>query len=599
MPGSVAQPSDAARRPGSERGGSQRELTACVENVDGDDWVNDAIAQTSAPPRLAGVVAYVDRLLPVLWIGVYLLLPVSGWAGEMFDSWFDQQRDLEALRSLLANGKAEAIADSVIGPAYIGAAAVVHEVFGLSPEDALIALTRASYALSVAAGLLLVRVLLRRLAGDVPPMISLASQFVFLAAVFAAGTWYWSDVPWSHFFAAFLAVAVYAARFAPRAPSVASAALVGVLFALLAGTRTFELVAVLLAWGIVAGYLLLVRAGPRVVALRHVVTGCLAFVAATALVYAGTGKRELFFLYGNHLDRQSGSVSGAEIAETPTLSLGLVPTKLVQLFVDPCYLSLCRISDYETGGGGGSNLDLWSLPLLVQLPVLVLLPACLVAVGVLGVRVVRRRGETSADATVFRPVAEMTIAATGLVVGYAGSTLTGPSHLRYGFARDFLLPALLTAIVAVAIGARLAWRGLSGRKRLRVSPQIVYVVAAMLVSVGVVALSTSARSSGLPRIEGRHVGSVTYTARCSGQDCVVGLGATTTAGDPIEIPASSTLTFGCASDAPRLTVYAASLEEPVRVEADCSEPRLVAAWPTVMGLPPGAFELAAVSVRNI
>jgi hypothetical protein len=108
---------------------------------------------------MAGVVGAIDRFFPLVWMGLYLLLPVSGWAGEVFESWFDQRRDLEALRSLLADGRADAIADNVIGPAYIGTAALVHAVTGLDPEDSLVALTRASYALSVAAGLLLVRVL--------------------------------------------------------------------------------------------------------------------------------------------------------------------------------------------------------------------------------------------------------------------------------------------------------------------------------------------------------------------------------------------------------------------------------------------------------
>ena len=212
--------------------------------------MNEAVAERSES-RLAGAVGALDRAFPLLWIGLYLLLPVSGWASEMFDSWFDQQRDLEALRSLLATGKADAIADSVIGPAYIGAAALVHEVFGLSPQDSLVALTRASYALSVAAGLLLVRVVVGRLT-QAPPMISLTSQLGFVALVFAAGTWYWSDVPWSHFFAAFLGVGVFAARFAPARPSVWSAGLAGALLALLAATRSFELLALVLAWGIAA-----------------------------------------------------------------------------------------------------------------------------------------------------------------------------------------------------------------------------------------------------------------------------------------------------------------------------------------------------------
>lgn len=558
--------------------------------------MNEAVRNSQAP-RLAGLVRAVDRLFPVLWIGLYLLLPVSGWAAETFESWFDQRRDLEALRSVLADGHADAIADGVIGPAYIGAAALLHWVIGLDPKDALVALTRASYVLSVAAGLVLVRVLVVR-ASTASPIVSLASQFGFLALVFAAGTWYWSDVPWSHFFAASLAVALYAVRFAPSRPGAAQAVAVGAAIALLAATRTFELIAVLLAWGIVAVTAWLLGAGPPRVGLRRVLLGAASFVAVTAVVYAGTGKREPFLHYAKYLDRQSGAVSAAEIAETPALSLDLLPVKLVQLFVDPCYLSLCELTDYQTGGGDGSNLDLWSLPLSVQLPALVLLPLCIAAVALLGARVRRGGAGRGALSSAWRPLAEMTVAATGLVVGYAASTMTGPSHLRYGFARDFLLAALLTAVVAVALGARGLWPLLGRARGRRVSPEMAFVLAAAACAVGVVALSMAARSSGLPRIESRHLGAVTYDSACDGQRCRVGMEATTSAGAPISIPKSSTLTFGCGSHRPRFSIYLASLEDGVRVAATCFDPRLVAAWPTVMGLPAGSSELAAVGIRS-
>ena len=555
---------------------------------------NEAVADPSAS-RVAGIVGGVDRVFPLLWIGIYLVLPVSGWATEMFATWFDQRRDLGALQQLLADGRADAIADSVIGPAYIGAAALIHDVLGLSAEDSLIALTRASYALSVALGLVLVRVLVARLT-HAQAVVSLSSQLVFVGFVFAAGTWYWSDVPWSHFFAAFLAVAVYAVRFAPSARSVLWAAATGSLLALLAATRSFELVAVLLAWLIVALGLRLVRLEEWTWSARRALSGVTAFVVTTGIVYLATGKRELFFLYENHLDRQSGSVPEAEIAETPTLSLSLIPVKLVQLIVDPCYLSLCETSDYGTGGGGGQNVDLWSLPLAIQLPALLLLPLCIVGVGVLVVRLARSRASGSGNA--LRPLAEMTVAATGLVVGYAGSTLTGPSHLRYGFARDFMLPALLTAIVAVALGSAACWWLLARRRSARISSEGAFVVAAFVVLVGVVASTTVARVDGIPRIEGKHLGAVVYSARCAGQTCDVRVDATTTGGDAVSIPDSSTLTFGCGNERPRLTVYVTDLGD-VDVAPSCVDPTLVSAWPTVMGLPPGSFELAAVDVRNL
>ena len=555
---------------------------------------NEAAAEPSAS-RVVEAVGLVDRAFPLLWIVIYLLLPVSGWAAEMFESWFDQKRDLAALGSLLADGRADAIADSVIGPAYIAAAALVHEVSGLSPEDSLIALTRASYALSVAAGLVLVRGLVTRATGA-PAIVSLGAQLLLVGLVFAAGTWYWSDVPWSHFFAAFLAVGLYAARFAPSRGSIAWAAIAGALLALLAATRTFELVAVVLAWIVAAAGFRLLRLGDTTWRARRVLAGAGAFVVTTGVVYLVTDKREPFFLYENHLDRQSGSVPDVAVAETPTLSLALVPVKLVQLVVDPCYLSLCETSNYEAGGGRGQNVDLWSLPLAIQLPALLLLPLCLVGPVVLVVRARRARGDR--DASGARPLTEMTIAATGLVLGYAGSTLSGPSHLRYGFARDFLLPASLIAIVAAVLGSSLLWALLERRGRgRRLSSEIAFVGGAFLLVVGVVAATTVARTSGLPRLESRHLGEVVYSARCGARECDVRAEASTVAGNAISIPESSTLTFGCGTNRARLTLYVAELGL-VDVPTSCASPRLVAAWPTVMGLPPGSFELAAVDVRN-
>jgi len=516
----------------------------------------------------------------------------------MFESWFDQQRDLDALRSLLADGRADAIADSVIGPAYLAAAALIHDVFGLSPEDSLIALTRASYALSIAAGLLLVRVLVSRLT-QAPPMISLASQLGFVALVFAAGTWYWSDVPWSHFFAAFLGVSVFAARFAPVRASVASAAVAGALLALLAATRSFELAALVLAWGIAAVVFGALRLSDRTWSARRTLTGVATFVATTAAVYLATGKRDLFFLYGNHLDRQSGVVLDVEIAETPTLSFAAVPVKLVQLFVDPCFYSLCSISDYETRGGDGSNLDLWSLPLAVQLPALVLLPLCVIGVAALMVRAVRRPLSWAGHTRELRLLVEMTVAASGLVVGYAASTLSGSPHLQYGFARDFLLAALLAGVVAVAFAAIVLWHALTRRLSMgRVSPEIVYVLATVVSVVLVVTASVYTRSSGLLRVESRHLAAISYVARCAGDQCTIQVEARTPAGNRIAIPEASTLTFGCGSERPELSVYVSALSGGVRVPPSCANPRLVAAWPTVMGLPPGSTELRAIGVEN-
>jgi hypothetical protein len=176
--------------------------------------------------------------------------------------------------------------------------------------------------------------------------------------------------------------------------------------------------------------------------------------------------------------------------------------------------------------------------------------------------------------------------------------MTGAPHLRYGFARDFLLPALLTGVVGVALVSVGLWALLAGRRRRRLSPEFAFGVFAFLGTACLVVAFAYARADGIPRIESRHLREVVYTASCTDAGCDVQLRATGNDGMRVSIPQASTLTFGCASDRAAFTIFVNRLADGVPLSQACSQPRLVAAWPTVMGLPPGSFELAAVKVRN-
>jgi hypothetical protein len=175
--------------------------------------------------------------------------------------------------------------------------------------------------------------------------------------------------------------------------------------------------------------------------------------------------------------------------------------------------------------------------------------------------------------------------------------MTGSSHLRYGLARDFLLPALLTSVVAVTLISVGLWRIVS-RPRGKISPESVFVVLSV-VGAALVFMSTAyVRAHGIPRLEPR-LGEVAYTASCREDRCEVSMKAKTTMGRPISIPETSTLTFECAGEATRFTIYAASLSGEIRLNRPCPNPRLVEAWPTVAGLPPGSYEVdKAVKVVN-
>ena len=335
----------------------------------------------------------------------------------MFASWFDQKRDLSTLNAVLAHGRADAIADNGIGPAYIAVAALLHDALGLSPENALVALTRGSYALSVVAGMILVRVLVRRLVAT-PGLVSLAAQIVFVAFVFAAGTWHWSDVPWSHFFAMCLAVGSLrvavrsgtlparscgGGRGAPRAPCTQPD---------LRARRARRCLRVRRApsrrsqasrpahldspprrrgRGCVHGH-----DGARLSSRRASVTSSSSTATTSTSSRATSSRRRLHRRrrsaspsYRTSSSSSSSSPATTRCARSPTTPEGPRPL--------PPALA-------EAAG----NERLWRLPLAIQLPSLVLLPLCIVVVAALVVWMARHRSVAAGRERSLRLLVELT-----------------------------------------------------------------------------------------------------------------------------------------------------------------------------------------------
>lgn len=553
-------------------------------------------ASSESAPSVVRLLSGVDRLLPLLGFIFFLSLPAAPFPPESFAGWHDQALYLEALRSVLEHGRADLIDGDIVGPAYIALAALLHGVAGLSPEASLVWLSKLAHALAVAGSLVLVRVLVLRLASP-PPAVTLTAQLAALALVFGSWTWRWAEFPWTHHVALAAAVSLFAVRFGPSRPSLPGAAALGGLLAVLALTRSFEFLAVLLAGAVGLGLLVLLRhAGRPPVRPLHVLAGAAAFVLTVAVVYGVTGKRDAFVLYGSNLGRQSADVRPEEVAETPTLSLGLVPTKLVQLFVDPCYLSDCRLDDYA-GRPTGLN-ELWRMPLSVQLPGLVFLPfAGLLLAGLLG-RALRRRELDADRGRALRQLVELTVVAGGVTLGYTASTLTGPSHLKYGFAREYLLPAFLMTVTAAVLGVAGLWLALSWLRRRPAMRELALLLGVGAGTFAALAGIAAAREHGLPRIESRHLEAIRYTAACRREACTIAVDARTPSGRSLRLPEASVLTFGCGDEQGRFSIYARTLTSPVRLPETCRDPRLVAAWPTVMGLAPDTAHLGYVAVST-
>ena len=268
----------------------------------------------------------------------------------MFASWFDQKRDLAALRSVIAVGHADAIAQNGIGPAYIAAARVIHEILRLSPEDSLVLLTRTELRAGGRARSRARPVLLRQLI-DAPPMVT-HRRAVRIRRSRVRGR----DVALVRRSVESLLCGV------PCRRRVRTAICAGAAHGAVGGWRRSG------ARAPVADAELRVRRARSRLGHRLRRTGratpdrrshcCGSHTLSPEWARSWrqqwsstelTGKRGFFLLYGESLDTQAGHVGPAEVATTPTFSFSLVPTKLVQLFVEPCYRALCSLADYAGG----------------------------------------------------------------------------------------------------------------------------------------------------------------------------------------------------------------------------------------------------------
>ena len=541
----------------------------------------------------------VDELFPLVWVALYALLPVSESSSEFQRTSFDQSarsrgaplRPRERLCGCHCGQPDRPRLHRHGGAHPLGGRA--------RPGDALTALTRISYVLSVAGCLVLVRVLVRRLASD-SPAVSLPAQLSFVVLVFVAGTWHWSDIAWSHFYAAFLAVAFYALRLLPTRPALAVSALTGVVLAVLALTRSFELMAVLAGWGLAVGLFAVLRIrGNDAVATLGPCGGYCCVPDDNCSCVCGDRQAQRVPVVrigswrgirrpaarGDRLDSHVRSRPHSREARTA------LPR--------PVHLLALRAERVRRG-----RHDVWKQPLTIQLPALVVLPLCILALAALVFRAAKRRERASGRARELRLLVELTAVASGLTLGYIASSWSSSTALGYGFARDFMLPFLLTGVVSVALAFSALDHVLSRRESIRLpagarlSRGAAYWAVAMLGAVGLVTATLMARTWGLPRLESRHLAALEYDATCAGARCTVEVVAANPQGRNVDVPGASLLTIGCGGDEPRFTVR---VEKPSRgfpVPPTCRDPRLVAAWPMIMGTPPNSEVLRTIEVAN-
>jgi hypothetical protein len=464
------------------------------------------IGQRSAP-RWAGPAAILGVLL------AFLLAPTFRAGQTSLLGWADQSVFVAALLELQAGGASAISERGTVGPAYLAAGRLIARVLGLEAGDALIVLARVSFLVLLTGVLLGARTSGLRFAWPVLAALGLA--------VLLTPWRYYSDVPWTHpMAAALLVVAAVAVR--PGGLLPLRAAALGATVWLLAQTRSFELQALLAA--LAAAMLLL--AAPTVWRRDAAAARRAARALTPAALWFAGGLAGAWLFVGLLSGSWSrfGQYETAAAAGTLTLDLRSVPTKLVQLFVDPCYRTYCgAVGDYAPQGLLPDDLEAyWRQPLLLQLPfLLAALVVVLSAAVVLGVQ----RRSLPFDVVV------ATLAAGALVLGYSANPIAGGAHLKYGFVRDFTAPAALLLYAAGRAIVHVAVERVQRQLTLPPAP-----VVALLAAVAVLALVPGQR---LPRVGPVLVdvalapGSTCLADRSAG--CTLDAVGLDAAGDPVDL----------------------------------------------------------------
>lgn len=376
------------------------------------DEVGDSSREPWWSPRCA-----VGPLSLLAAVALWLALPVAPMSEQLMRSWSDQLVLLSAFEHLLSVG--DGLAGTGTAPGYLALAWTAHAVTRAPVADSLVLVSRASLLIAYGTTLLSAVGRVRgRLLVSLPALLAVATLSLLTPTAFFSG------FPWTHMPACALGMlTILGIRLCGSAPAPGAALTAGSL-TLLLQTRNFEAQVLIICLLVCCAVLLLSRRRP--IAWRRVCRPALTAVATSAGVWAAvalvTGQWQPYEQY-------AATLSASDRTLTPASFLASLP----QVFVDPCYRSICALSDYppESRGLFPTSTVAWQAPLLNQLPAFAV--AFVFASGLVVVTL-RRRSAVPVD------VGVALLASVAFVVAYCANPVMGGAHLKYGVARDFLLP---------------------------------------------------------------------------------------------------------------------------------------------------------------
>ncbi|CAN7678932.1 hypothetical protein [Mesorhizobium sp. LjNodule214] len=435
---------------------------------------------------------------------VVLLFPHFKQTYEVMNGWADQSFYMRIMDTVGRGDARTALDFEYMGPSYIAAIAVLKRLFGLDSIGAFVLLNRLCVALAIATPTALA------LSHDYRRNVLVAATFV--AFVLSTPYLFMSSIPWSHFVYG-LPAAIFLIAMSLK-QTWRTAALAGVCLGVMATTRLFDTY-------VIAG--LLIVAALIDVAIDRRIKWDLAAAFAGAFV---AGYAAHFFVLGQfNIYQQYAGGMAHESAGESVIRLDDVPIKLVQMFIDPCFYSVCSEVDYQKAAlfvvQDDPTLSNWRMPFALQVPFYV-------AAVVVGLLLLIRRPALVGRVFTDRAILIGLGSAIAIPMGYASYIMGGADQLKYGFSRE-IFTATVFLMVCILILTRRDY--LTRREKN-------WLVGGVF-AISIVGLQIMPWAYGFLRLESTHIASMDAVETCDKDACAVDVTYRDAAGGEITIPFDS------------------------------------------------------------
>lgn len=432
---------------------------------------------------------------------VVLLFPHFKQTYEVMTAWADQSF-YTRIMDVVGSGDARTALDfEYMGPSYIAAIAALKRMLGLDSIGAFVLLNRLCVALAT----------------SIPTAMSLSHDYrrnVLVALTFGAFVLstpyiFMSSIPWSHFVYGLPATIFLIAVSLKQ--SWRTSAIAGLCVGVMATTRLFD--TYVIAGLLVVAVLIDVAINRRI---KWEQTGSFAaaFVVGYAAHFVVLGEFNIYQQYAGGMDHERFAGS--------TFRLGDLPVKLTQIFIDPCFYSVCSEVDYQKASmlvvQNDPTLSNWRMPFALQVPFYV-------AAVITGMLLLVRRPALLGHVFTDRPILIGLGSAIAIPIGYACYIMGGADQLKYGFSREIFTPTIFL-MVCILI--------LTGRDYLTRREKNWLVGG--VVALSLVGLQIMPWAFGFPRIESTHIASMDAAETCDKDSCAVDVTYRNAAGDEITIP---------------------------------------------------------------